>query len=206
MRSVIADTSFNGKLKEIIIMFKTKKWVNVLILVFTAICILICICASVVDAISPSASDWGKMNSAVGVIALCFAGYYMAKGYSKSEAKFFKIFAYLYALNELCTVIGSAIGTDDRFPLIISIGGLILSLVFAFGKNLGKVISLILVAAIFIIQAVSVEYAVVKAAENVMFGSLSVVNLAIMVVLSAMLFVMTYAKYVDKAERHSKDN
>ena len=181
-------------------MLKTKKWVNILVLIFVAICIIGCLAASVFDAVT-NATDLGKLNDATAAVALCFAGYYIAMGYSKSEARYFKIFAYLFALVELCTVIGSF--GDGAIPPILSIVALIAALIIAFVKNLGKVRSLLLIGLNFVCQAFSLVFGIVKGNDT--FGSLSLVNLFTIAVLSAMFLLMVYAKYADKAERHKND-
>lgn len=129
--------------------------------------------------------------------ALSCGIFYLANGYSKNAAIFYKAFIFLTMLSDAFYVITMAINTNYDFGAII-IGFVIsLLLVLTFVKNLGKEMTWLVFCAIIIANLV---YGIVFE-RNIYALPIVIVDVIAKLVMNATLGLAIFGKYKDKEER-----
>ena len=159
-------------------------------------------------------SDLGNLiGDAVLAFALFFAFIYLYKGSGKRTAIYYKVALYLFLLSSLITVVVSILNraqNSQGFVIgsaVVSLIGFILVAIVAFVPNLGKKRSLSLCAAnyclrefVFVIVLLLMFFIPDESYDH----SLStVIKPFAEAVLSAIVYVNTIYKYIDKEKRHT---
>ena len=131
-------------------------------------------------------------------------------GYSKNASTYYKLYSVLYALSALVTVL-SVVFTEGKTDLgvILSTAIFAFVLTIATGKDLGKRNSYLLCTFTLVCAVAQLVVSCVTnfpAGDSNAMKTLFVIRLASGIVMASMLFIMTYAKYVDKKARHSAEN
>lgn len=189
-------------------MLKTKKTLYRIILVFNLICIAAALCACVLTLVSAAANIWSRISSICALVALVFAAFYILKGYGKDAARYFKLFALLFALSEFASLL--VIGTTIKEGTPVLISGVLFAIVLfmAIGLDVGKGRSLVLcavVVAMAVAQLVlSIQHEPGVLLGGTTYGTLAMLRNAVKVLLSCLFGIMVYAKYVDKKMRGTK--
>lgn len=145
--------------------------------------------------------------------ALVCALIYMVKGHGKQTAGYFKATICLFLLGTIASVIVNAITTapGEKTSLIgtvvIALIGTVLIAAVAFLPNLGKkkaltfsAVNLIMRTAIFVIVAVLLA---VNPQAREKQGIAVIYRTLVLVTLSAVIYINTCYKYLDKEERHT---
>ena len=173
------------------------------------VCNLILIAAGLVacvfNVIHPDSGIWLRVGGVCAFFALLSAGYYVAKGYTKDSAKFFKLFNALYALSQLVLLIGVGSNPDDTLPIIYTgaVFGLVVIMVAC--KDLGFKRSLticILIVIFGILDIITCAVRLPELAQNgSQYGLMLLTRNASQLYLSILFTIMTLAKYADKKSR-----
>ena len=159
-------------------------------------------------------NDLGNLiGDAVLAFALFFAFIYLYKGSGKRAAIYYKIALYLFLLSSLITVVVSILNrarNSISFVIgsaVVSLVGFILVAIVAFVPNLGKKKSLDLCGANYCLREfvfVTVLLLMFFVPDGRYDRSLStVIKPFAEAVLSAIIFVNTIYKYIDKENRHT---
>ena len=177
-------------------MFNTKNATYKLILIIA----LVLIVAALVLTALAIAHDDSNLASQVSclfkIAALIYAAYYIFAGFSKDAAKYFKTFAAIFALAEIASLANLGMSANSYFATLVATLSLSAILVLLFSKDLGKKKSLMISAALIVFTVISLIMALANAVAIIVWGPL-----AATVVLACLFFIMTFAKYVDKASR-----
>lgn len=187
-------------------MFKTDNIIYKIILVFNLFCTIGGIATGILIATSDESGILLKISSLCALAALLFAGYYIISGYTKDAAKFYKSFAFLFAVSQLSAMICSLFeSTLNIVDITCYFFGLAFIVLMIFKKNLGKKVSLILCGIIIILCVISLSIAIQTATgidlgDNLL-GTLTTARGVIQILLGVLFGIMTYAKYLDKDAR-----
>ena len=145
-----------------------------------------------------------RVSAALGLLAVLAAAYYVFRGYSKHAAKAYKAFIGLFALHHLSMVLGLGVTSQVNVQLILEAITFWLILLLFLAKDLGKTGSLILCAATLLLSLVALGLEAAVPEEEVVLGVLRLGRATARMALAWLLLLMTYAKYLDKAERGTK--
>ena len=182
-------------------MLKTKNATYKAILIFNLLCIVaaLVLCAlSIVDATSNLAQQIACLFQ---IAALIYAAYYVFAGFTKDAAKYYKTFAAIFALAQIASLSSLSANANSYFGSLLSALTLGLILVLFLSKNLGKKTSLILCGILVVVVVLSLIAALVEGGFTT--GAV-IFPIIARFVLAALLGIMTFAKYIDKAARGSK--
>ena len=179
-------------------MLRTDKPIYKVILVFN----LLLIVAAVVLTIIGICGEGGtpRIISAIfRLAALLFAGFYILFGYSKDAAKYYKIFGIMYMLVIVLGMISGIFDTTSVPIIICDVLIVIGILALTFAKDLGKKISFIICAVLVLLQIALTVLIYFEGDPTIVK-----INMFIGIDLACLYGIMTYAKYLDKAERGTK--
>ena len=144
------------------------------------------------------------VNTIPKFLALAGAAAYFLRGFSKDSARYMKFYLYLYAVVLAVTFVGALVlplPHEIRMMYAMATGfSLVVVLLLAFVKDLGKPLSYTLFSVIVILDI----FMVLTSAPLVRDGALGVDLLLYNVselVLSVILWAMVRAKYLDKESR-----
>lgn len=140
------------------------------------------------------------------IVALLSAMHYIVRGYTKDSAKYYKVFAGLFALSSLVSLLYMYVDAEDTLFQVAStavIFGLII--ILAVAPNLGKKRSLILCGIAIVIRLADLIVAFFTVKESAWPLWMIYMSYFSQLVLAVLLGIMNYAKYLDKAARHSAD-
>lgn len=127
------------------------------------------------------------------MLALIFCIIYTFKGYKKENAGLYKIFIILAAISCVCALPATIIENGLNIGLIFAALRLLILLVFAFWKNLGKQRSYIL---FFVLLAIDIIFRI----ENPIFIFMIISNTARLLI-DVTLGLSLRGKYTDKEKR-----
>ena len=146
-----------------------------------------------------------KVESVIGVIGLIMGFIYAFNGYKKDDAKYYKWFMYIYAVNSLVSVIVPVLDANKERPLtlltIFGIINLICICLLTFVKDFGKTksfVSIGIVLLINVVRFISILFAANESNTSIITASLE--NL----VLAIIAFMFVVCKFADKASRGAK--
>ena len=186
-------------------MLKTDNWLFKLILIFNILCILVCDIASVKDIIDPASTPFMQVGGACSIVALLAALYYILMGYSKNASAYYKLYGALYALSALVSIFNVSHNNQATvYTTVLSALVFAFVLVMTLSRDLGKRNSFIICGLTFACAAIQVVLGFVDIPATNEEKPLIIIRLVAGVVMASMLGVMTFAKYVDKAQRHTK--
>ena len=180
-------------------MLRTDKPIYKVILVFNLLLIAIAVVLSVISLNSVGATATRILSTVTKLIALLFAGFYIVSGYVKDAAKYYKLYGFLYMLSILIGLIAkinNGASTTDVICNVLLFAG---SFALVFVKDLGKTKSLAICAILVIIQIPFVISDIIDGDPTIVL-----INAFMCIDLACLFGIMTYAKYLDKAERGTK--
>ena len=180
-------------------MLRTDKPIYKVILVFNLLLITAAVVLSIISICSEGATATRILSSAIRLLALLFAGFYIISGYSKNASAYYKIFGIIYALGKVIGIISSINHMPTVPEIICDILIIIGILVLTFVKNLGKTASFIICAVLVLLQITLLIIAYVLGNPLIVK-----INMYICIDLACLFGIMTYAKYLDKVEREGK--
>lgn len=138
-----------------------------------------------------STDFFNRISAIVNIISSIFAMFYVLEGCRKSSSDFFKGLVILICLGQLLNVVYLIYLKEIDLDVIMNIFALGLTLVLILVKNVGFNKSIQICLLVLICKAVS------------LFLNTSFINI-INTISVAVLCGCTFAKYIDKANRHSK--
>jgi len=168
------------------------------VILFLLLCIGAGIVFSVLTAVNPAADIYLQLCSLCALPAMLFAGYYMLMGYGKNAAKYFKIFAALAVFAQAAVLLAAMPGGNSAQIVIASLS-LLLQLLLLLGKNLGKTVSLTVCSAVIVLAVLALLFGIDTTEPLLRIGR----GVAV-ILLACLLWVITYAKYLDKTARGTK--
>ena len=181
-------------------LYKTLLIISLILLVPTAV-------VSVQNVIGSSAGDdvFLRFSGVLSILAAIVGIYYIATGFKKEHANAFKIYMACYVLSLLTSLISAGSYGTELLPLILTSIMFGLSLVLFLGKDLGKrnsqiYCSIIVILAIGLFLQVLISHMFVANGGDA-YGTMLAIRQSSNLVLSLVLAVMMYAKYVDKTSR-----
>ena len=181
-------------------MLRTDKPIYKAILVLNLLFVVAGIVLSVIEIISGN-SDVTRMLTLVASIAcLAFATFYIISGYTKDAAKYYKVYGTLLAVKFLLSILSSSITSAPTFGIMVIAISLVIVLVLILSENLGKEKSFILCGLHVILGVALLVFALSKGNVSIIYIISDIVNID----LACLFGIMTYAKYLDKAERGTK--
>lgn len=133
------------------------------------------------------------------ILAVIIAYAYLVSGYSKGVANNYKTCMILSALNGVAVAIISTTESIQVLPLISCIVAIILLLVLAFVKNLGKVVSYIICGLLLFIRGNGIVSVLLTSPIGTNDPQVPLIFAQLCLALT--ITVITYAKYKDKASR-----
>ena len=160
---------------------------------------------NIVSIVSPETSIWIRISSVLVVLALVAAIIYIAKGYSKDMAWAYFAFLICYIGGLLFSLINSAVLSHNIFSIVIAaiVYGLVIAI--AVSKDLGERNSMMFCGIIVLLCVIkfvenSAKHSIISP-ENDALGTILSIRYASQLLLAILLTVITYAKYLDKADR-----
>ena len=181
-------------------MLRTDKPIYKVILVFNLLLITIAVVLSVITLSSDGATVTRILSAITKLAALLFAGFYIILGYRKNAAKYYKIYGFLYMLSAFLSIITCIINPPLAVVNIICYTLIIIgALALVFVKDLGKTKALTISGIIVLLQIVCAIFAYIEGDPTIVK-----INIFMLLDLACLFGIMTYAKYLDKAERGTK--
>ena len=180
-------------------MLRTDKPIYKVVLLFNLLLILAAVVLSIISMCGEGATATRFISAIVRLFALLFAGFYITLGYRKDAAMYYKIFGIIYIVNSVIELIACLLNTFtviDIIFIVLSIAGIA---VLTFVKDLGKKRSFIICAILVILQIVCTVLVFLEGDPFVV-----IINSFMGIDLACLLGIMTFAKYLDKAERGTK--
>lgn len=151
------------------------------------------------------------LSAAAELLSLIFSVLYFVKGFQKDAAKYYRLFLLFYALTYpvevLAAVLGyEQIGVSSVLPVSAVFSMLLYgnTLILAVGKDLGKKVSYLLCGINVFSDLIPVIGCMIPGAvtfANEKIAASSIILYCTWLILSLNAFVMTAAKYRDKAAR-----
>ena len=185
------------------------KWYHKAVRGINVLCLGVCIVLDLVLMThTQEVSSWLRASAALSVAAMLCAIVYMLKGFRKSGAAFHKFFLFGYALSELYAVVSAIMLPEKSASVtaaVIDSAVLVLLLVLAIGKDLGRRVSFTLAGIIFALNLL-LFIGVLAAVPGVlrgggMEGDIYAVRVGSQLALASVTGLVTFAKYADKAAR-----
>ena len=178
-------------------MLRTNKPVYKVILILCLISIGVSAYFSCCSIVNSKGDLIAQIAHSFNIFASVFAAFYILSGYRKNSAKYYKDFGIFLALSQTAFICKMA---DNRLytNLVINAIKLIVILVLVLSENLGKTKSLVLSGALVISNVVNVLGLPTNSDITHYYGIVTAI------IIYFLYFVMTYAKYLDKASRGAK--
>lgn len=192
-----------------------QKKLSLPVLIVNGILIVAAFAASMYVIFMESAPMFQRIYSAIDLLILGFGFFYFINGYKKDAASFYKYYTLLFAFRIFLSIISVDALFDVNgiggFPLKILIALLPYTpvLILALVKDLGKKKSFTLSGIVFAWYFLCLVATIVISASGslnvlAMLNTMNLIKSGTMVVFSALLVVMTIAKYQDKDARGTK--
>ena len=146
----------------------------------------------------------GIVTASFSAFATVAALTYVFTEYRKKSAPFYRAFLLLFAAAETSMVVWHALAPKPQMiPLVLFAIAATLLVTLTFAKDIGKSCSFVFCFAIFAANVAELLFGILEPIEG---GDvlLSIILAVSGIVLSLLLAIMIFAKYVDKAIRHSK--
>ena len=189
-----------------------QKKLSLPVLIVNGILIVAAFAASMYVIFMESAPMFQRIYSAIDLLILGFGFFYFINGYKKDAASFYKYYTLLFAFRIFLSIISVDALFDVNgiggFPLKILMALLPYTpvLILALVKDLGKKKSFTLSGIVFAWYFLCLVATIVISASGslnvlAMLNTMNLIKSATMVVFSALLVVMTIAKYQDKDAR-----
>ena len=177
-------------------MLRTDKPIYKVILVLNLLLIVAAAVLTFIGISGEGVTTTRIVGAIIKLAALLFAGFYIVSGYRKNAAKYYKVYGTLYMI----TVIFGTITCLNNVPSVICNILIVLGTVaLVYVKDLGKTKSLAICDALLLLQIVIAIFLwtndIPTISKNNIFMSLD---------LTCLFGILTYAKYLDKAERGTK--
>lgn len=176
--------------------------------IWCAIFIVLIIAAQVVVFMTPETNSFMKIGTLLSTIALISALVYAMTGFGKRSAKFFMIYMLLFSVAEIPALISqimSMVGhvSGASVQLLFTAVTVILLIILALMKDLGRKVSFSIVTVVLIINLIS---AVISIAGTATSGAIIGLPVAIIhcgqtILLATVAYLLVQAKYTDKEER-----
>ena len=180
-------------------MLRTDKPIYKVILVFNLLLIAAAVVLSIIGICGEGATATRIISAVIRLVALLFAGFYILSGYRKDAAKYYKLFGIMYMLVIVLGII-TCLSNTPTVPSVICYVLLIIGIfALAFVKDLGRTKSLVICAALVLLQ---IALAVLVYLEG--DPTIVKINMFMGIDLACLYGIMTYAKYLDKTERGTK--
>ena len=177
-------------------MLRTDKPIYKVILVFNLLLIVAAVVLSVIALTGEGVTTARILGAIIKLAALLFAGFYIISGYHKDAAKYYKVYGILYMI----TIIFGTITCLNNIPSVICNILIVLGIApLVYVKDLGKTKSLGICTVILLLQIV---IAIFLWSNGI--PTISKNNILMSLDLACLYGIMTYAKYLDKAERGTK--
>ena len=181
-------------------MLKTDKPAYKAILILNLLLLVAGLVLCVFGIASPDANLYSKITRYTAIVVLIFGDFYILRGHGKDSAKYYKLFGAFYALYIITAIV--SISTNATKPMIVAYenASLVIVLVLVLSENIGKLKSFILCGLLVLIN-------IAVLVTNLITGKYIGIVLSMMfidIVLACLYGIMTYAKYLDKAERGTK--
>lgn len=179
-------------------MFRVDKPIYKVILLINMIFIVVGIAFSFMN--YSTSTSIQKIYKITNITGLVFALFYILLGYTKNSSGFYKSFSVLYLISQaigLCSIFINSIPRAYIFTII----GILAELVIIFKKDFGKKKSLIF-CGIIVIAVIGSIINVILLGHNT-FDAI-VRGRLVDLILSLLFTILTYAKYMDKADRGTK--
>ena len=187
-------------------MLRTDKPIYKVILILNLLFIAAGLVFCVMDICLSADKIYRVAASVLKIVALGFATYYIFEGYEKDAAKYYKSFGICFILAQIASLIGTILDdvrlSDAKMFTIIPALVLICLLILVFAKNLRKAGSLVLCGILVVLNVITICSLEIWSAEAtfiVLYGTIFS-----RLLLACLYGIMTYAKYLDKAERGTK--
>ena len=180
---------------------KNKRMLPVVIV--DLIAILVCIAANVYVALKGELTVLQTVNMWVNVAALLSALVYLMMGYKKNAAVFYKIFASVFALSQFVAVLSVAKYREDYTGISCYTVLFALLLMLALAEDLGKKKTFItcgVILAVGVLLLALTYFATPQASETGTWFMELVLSFSV-IVMSAVMWLMAVAKYLDKEAR-----
>ena len=162
---------------------------------------ILIIAAIVLSFVYKTSDTWGIIIKVAGIVALLAGGVYAVTGYQKDSSDFYKIFMVIYAIHLALFIISgikNSIDSGDSFvPVIINFIVLVVALVLAFAKDLGKKESFRMAILIFAFQLVNFIFIIIVNPKYI-------IPFFVELVLTCLTSLFVAAKYTDKDIRGTK--
>ena len=181
-------------------MLRTDKTIYKVILILNLLFIVAGIVLCVIGIASPDASATRIIMRIAAIVCLIFAAFYILNGYTKNAAKYYKVYGALLAIKHLTGILSGSIESGTPFGIMILSLSLVIVLVLLLSENLGKTKSFILCGLNVILGVGLLLYSVIKGNIPTILIMSNIVNID----LACLFGIMTFAKYLDKAERGTK--
>ena len=192
-----------------------QKKLSLPVLIVNGILIVAAFAASMYVIFMESAPMFQRIYSAIDLLILGFGFFYFINGYKKDAASFYKYYTLLFAFRIFLSIISVDALFDVNgiggFPLKILMALLPYTpvLILALVKDLGKKKSFTLSGIVFAWYFLCLVATIVISASGslnvlAMLNTMNLIKSGTMVVFSALLVVMTIAKYQDKDARGTK--
>lgn len=187
-------------------MEKENKFLNVITF---ANLLLICVCiVGCLYCIATTNNAYYIIESLIEIITLVAAIAYATKGYKKDAAKFYKLFMLFmagtyvveYLLSTLIPSDGSVTGLYTAFSLILYGNTLLL----AVAKDLGKKVSVSLASFNFAVYLGTFIGSFFRTYPSQHYKIVSIIMTLTWFALAGITLLITFAKYIDKAQRNTK--
>lgn len=176
--------------------------------IWCAIFIVLIIAAQIVVFLTPDTNSFLKVGTLLSTVALISALVYAMTSFGKKGAKFFMIYMLLFSLAEIPMLISQIMAMVDRVSgsavqLLFTAVTVILLIILALMKDLGRKVSFSIVTVILIINLIS---AVISIAGTAISGAVIGLPVAIIhcgqtILLATVAYLLVQAKYTDKEER-----
>ena len=192
-----------------------QKKLSLPVLIVNGILIVAAFAASMYVIFMESAPMFQRIYSAIDLLILGFGFFYFINGYKKDAASFYKYYTLLFAFRIFLSIISVDALFDVNgiggFPLKILMALLPYTpvLILALVKDLGKKKSFALSGGVFAWYFLCLVATIIGSASArfdvlAMLNTMNLIKSATLVVFSALLLVMTIAKYQDKDARGTK--
>ena len=184
-------------------MLRTDKPIYKVILVLNLLFIAAGIVFSVIGITNAEMNITRIISHIAAITCLVFAAFYILNGYTKNAAKYYKVYGALLASIFLISVLSGSVNSRSSIGIMAASLSLVIVLVLLLSENLGKSKSFVLCGLLVIINIVFPIYVITPMMAR---GSsdYSLITPLVKIDLVCLYGIMTYAKYLDKAERGTK--
>ena len=178
-------------------MLRTDKPIYKVILILNLLFIAAGIVFSVIGITNADMNATRIISHVAAIACLAFAGFYILSGYAKNAAKYYKVYGALLAVIFIVSILSGSVNSGIPLGIMTMILSLVVVLVLLLSENLGKTKS-------FALCGLLVIFNVVLLIGGQDMSVTSIITKLVKIDLACLYGIMTYAKYLDKAERGTK--